>query len=232
MLDILLKASVYLVLIALGYGLKRAGVFQASDQVPVSRIVMDLTLPAAVVTSFAGLSMDPALLGVVALGLLCNLVLIPVGALVSRRRPPPDRVLAMQSLPGYNIGTFTMPFVQGFLGPFGVAVTCLFDTGSAIMVTGGTHAVVSRTLRTEQGGSLRTVLRTLVGSVPFLAYTGMLVLSLLRVPIPGTVLRFTAPIGAANPFLAMLMIGLMLEFRMDAARWRFAVTARRRVSRA
>jgi hypothetical protein len=72
--------------------------------------------------------------------------------------------------------------------------------------------------------SIGSVLKSLGSSLPFVTYVSMLVLSLLRIGIPAPVLLFTTPIGAANAFLAMLMIGLMLEFRMESTKLKQAVS--------
>lgn len=39
------------------------------------------------------------------------------------------RALYVLCVPGFNIGNFTLPFVQSFLGPAGVIATSIFDVG-------------------------------------------------------------------------------------------------------
>lgn len=50
----------------------------------------------------------------VGLGLLSNLILILVGGFICQKKDAADRSLMMLSQAGYNIGNFTIPFVQGF----------------------------------------------------------------------------------------------------------------------
>ena len=52
-----------------------------------------------------------------------------------------ERAFNVLNLPGYNIGNFTMPFAQSFLGPVGVVATSLFDTGNAFVCLGGAYSV-------------------------------------------------------------------------------------------
>ena len=54
------------------------------------------------------------------------------------------------NLAGYNIGCFTLPFAQSFLGPFAVVATCMFDVGNSIMCTGGTYALTSGLVHTGE----------------------------------------------------------------------------------
>lgn len=214
---LLLKATAYLFMITLGYMLKKIGFFQPDDYQLISKIVMNITLPAAVITSFGSLELPTTLIFVVLLGTACNLLLLGFGAFLSRRRSLSTRALFMMTVPGYSIGTFTMPFIQSFLGPYGVVVTVLFDTGNAIMVTGGTFAITSHVLKTGGGIKLLGILRILRSSMPFMTYLGILALTLLHIRIPATVVAVISPIGAANAFLAMLMIGLMFEVQLDYA---------------
>ena len=51
---------------------------------------------------------------------------------------------------GYNIGNFTLPFIQSFLGPVGVITTSLFDTGNACICLGDAYSVASMV---KDGGS-------------------------------------------------------------------------------
>lgn len=215
MTTVLLKALAYLFIILLGYVLKKTGFFQPADYRVVSNIVMNITLPAAVITSFASLTIDPALLFMVLIGLACNILMLVVGFVLSRRRSDATRALYMINFPGYNIGAFTMPFVQNFVGSIGVAVTSLIDVGNAVMVAGGTFAVVSSILKKGGGMTLRGLLKILRNSMPFLTYLLMLALALLRLRIPAPITALTGPIGSANAFMAMLMVGLMFEVRAD-----------------
>ncbi|MFR4007990.1 MAG: hypothetical protein ACLT0Y_00750 [Christensenellales bacterium] len=74
------------------------------------------------------------------MGLGANLLFIGIGLLISRKDRE-TQAFYMLNCSGYNIGAFTMPFVQNFLGTFSMVITCLFDMGNAVMCTGGTFAL-------------------------------------------------------------------------------------------
>ena len=61
MLDILLRAGSFIAIILLGYFLKRIGFFKQEDFSILSRITIRITLPCAIITSFAGKTIDPAM---------------------------------------------------------------------------------------------------------------------------------------------------------------------------
>ena len=68
MADIILQSSVFVAIIILGYVLRKVGFFKESDFYVLSRIVINITLPAAIVTSFSGKEFDPNLFFVLFLG--------------------------------------------------------------------------------------------------------------------------------------------------------------------
>ena len=149
MAQVLLKASAYVFVIALGYILKRLRFFKPDDYKLILKITLNITMPAAVITNFAAFEFDFSLLFAVLLALGSNVLLWGLGYLFSMKKGRDVRVLYTINFPGYNIGAFTMPFVQGFLGPVGVVTTCLFDAGNAIMCTGGSYALTSRAAGAE-----------------------------------------------------------------------------------
>lgn len=209
---VLAKSSSFLFILAAGYLLKRLGLFGKRDYSVLSRVVLNLTLPAAVITNFASMQWSAELLAIPVIGFVLNWLMMGVGLAASRKKDAPTRALFLLSCPGYNIGAFALPFVQSFLGPEAVVGACLFDVGNAIMCTGGSYAFTSAYLRAgEERLTLKQVAKKLFSSVPFDTYLAMLLLVVAGVAIPGPVVEFIRPIAAANPFVAMLMVGMMFE---------------------
>lgn len=219
MLVVLSKAIAFVLIILIGYMCKRRGVFAPTDYQLVSKIVLNITLPCAVISSFAHFQLDLSLLAAVALGLSGNCVMIFVALMLTRRETLAAKIFYIFSLAGYNIGCFTLPFAQAFLTPFAVVALCMFDVGNSIMCTGMTYALTASCIGYADGHkdrfSMKSIAEKLLHSAPFVVYISMLILSLAGVQFPKSVYTFTDIVGAANPFLSMLMIGMMFEIRLD-----------------
>ena len=106
-----------------------------------------------------------ALLG--GLGLGFGLTYMALGWLLNFRRGKAQAAFAMLNLPGYNIGTFALPFTQEFLGPVGVLTTSLFDVGNACICLGGSHAMACL-VKDGKGFDLGRLLKALVTSTTFM----------------------------------------------------------------
>lgn len=220
MITVLIKATSFILIIAIGYLLKRKGFFRADDFYLISRIVLKITLPAAIVSNFSRITMDMSLLLMCLVGFLCNVLMVVVGYLINLKNSPDEKAFDMINLSGYNIGNFTIPFVQSFLGPVGFAVTSLFDAGNSVMCTGITFTAASSVAGGSQKVNFRLVLRKLFSSIPFDAYIIMTVLVILNIRLPELCVTLADTIGASNAFLALFMIGIGFEIRLDGERVR------------
>lgn len=213
--EVLMKALAFVSIIAMGYGLKRAGFFHPKDFYLISKIVIKITLPSAIVANFSKISMDSSMLILCVIGIVCNLALVAAGYGINLGKSRQEKAFGMLNLSGYNIGNFTMPFVQSFLGPVGFAATSLFDAGNSVMCTGVTYTLASTVNGGEEKTSLGKIIKTLLSSVPFDAYVIMTILVVTKVKLPGVVISFAETAGGANAFLALLMIGIGFEVRAD-----------------
>ena len=218
-MDYIFKPMSYVLVIMLGYLLKRAGFFGKDDHRLMSKIMVNITLPCTIIQAFDGFERDTKMFIIVGIGFICAFVPILLMYLTTGRVEKRLRAYRMLNIGGYNIGCFSLPLVQAFFGNTGVVAACMFDTGNAIMMTGGAYAMTSTLLRTggEERESVSDVLLKFVKSLPFDAYMMMILLAALGAKIPSVVFTLTRPAGQANAFVAMLMIGMMFEPAGDRA---------------
>lgn len=214
MANILTRAGCFLAIIIMGWALRKVGFFQEKDFRLLSKIVIKITLPAAIVCSFSGKEVQMGMLVLSLLGLVFGVLYVCIGRLMSVKGSREQHAFHMLNISGYNIGNFTMPFVQSFLGPLGVIAVSLFDVGNALVCLGGTYSVASM----ELGGgrfSIKTILKTVIKSVAFDTYVIMTVLSLMHIRMPGFVNEFAGIVSNGNAFLAMLMLGVGFNISGD-----------------
>ena len=218
-----MRAGSFIAIIAMGFLLRRIGFFKEQDFDILAKICIRITLPCAIITSFSGKTIDPALLTLPVMALACGLIYMAVGYVVTRGQDRETKAFTMLNLAGYNIGTFVIPFAQSFLGPMGVVAVSIFDTGNAVICLGGGYSVASM-VKDGGGFSFKRIAKSLGTSVPFIAYTTMLVMNLLHLSVPCFVLSFAEVGSGANAFMAMLMIGV--GFKLSADRKQLAAIGR------
>ena len=217
MLNILIKAGCYIAIIILGIFLRRIGFFKESDFSILSKIVIRVTLPAALIVNAATRAFSPELLVLSLLGLGGGILYMAAGWLVSRHADKEQQAFDILNHAGYNIGVFVIPFTQSFLGATGVMIASIFDVGNAFICLGGAYGVASA-VKDGKGFDIRQVLKALSVSVPFLVHIGTVLMNLLHIPFPAPVVECAGIIANANAFLAMLMIGVGFNLSLEKSK--------------
>lgn len=209
----MIKPMGYVAVIVLSFLLKRAGWFQESDRKVLSRIMIHITLPCAIVQAFSSLMVGVEMFMVAGIGFMLALLPVVLIYLTTKGVEKSIRAYRMINIGGYNIGCFSVPLLSAFFGSVGAAYACLFDIGNAIVMTGGVYAVTSTLLKTggEKRESAKDILLKFVKSAPFDTYMILLALGVAGVELPQALVTLTQPAAQANSFLAMFIIGLMFE---------------------
>lgn len=211
---VLLNSLGLFVIILIGYLTKRLNLLIKADGTTISKIVVNVTLPAAIIVNLQSLEVKNQLLLLIAAGLVLNLVMIIIGHFFSKKQEQVEREFLMYSVSGYNIGNFAIPFVQSFM-PLAIPILSFFDIGNSVMLAGGSNVVIEGISGSNgQRPSAEMVLGRLGRSVPFLCYLIMLFFRMVKLDLPPAVFQIAQPIASANTFLSMFMIGLFLELRL------------------
>ena len=220
--EIAAKAASLILIIVIGYVIKRIGWVSVADFPKFSKIVLRITLPCALITSFNTFDITSNLLFLTAIGLLANLILQITGYLVNQRKGGIAQAFGIINLGSYNVGAFAMPYIAGLMGPQSIIFASLFDVGNSFGAAGigygWSRSVADEKQKTTLGGFLKLMFL----SPLFDTYLILLLMRLLGLQLPDEVITFTSTVGGANTFLAMLMIGIGLELGLDAHRFKLA----------
>ncbi len=218
MIGLLVKSTGYIILIILGYQLKRAGIFQLSAKDVLGNVLMYITLPFSFIANFRNFEMDASLFIYLAIGFTANLIMVLIGKIISRNRTGESRALYMIDCSGYNIGAFATPFIGSVYPSQATVVSSMFDIGNCIISIGGIYPLAKREVSSDRGNirqQLMFLIKKLFSSVPFDTYLIMLALSLIGVQFPAVISDTAAVLGAPSIILTMIMIGIAVEVKVS-----------------
>lgn len=218
MQEILVKAACYIAIIILGYILRRTGFFGPEAFGILSKILLKITLPCAIISSNAGKTIDSSMLTIVLLSFGAGVLYMFLGSLVYKKKGKDAQAFGILNIPGYNIGTFAMPFTQNFLGAMGNITTSLFDMGNALICLGGAYGVAA-SVKEGKGFDIKRILKGLVTSVPCMTIIIMVILNLFSLTPPQPIVAFAQIVGNANAFLAMFTIGVGFNLSGDKSQF-------------
>lgn len=215
MADILFNTFTYIFIIGLGYFLKRIHLLGKDAGDMLAKIVINLTLPAMLLSASNGLVMDSTMLVYIILGIMCNVVMLVVSYVLTRNNTPVIRGAAAMSCAGIDIGNFVLPFVVKFFPGTGVMMVNSFNIGNAIMNNGGDFVFASKLAAGKSKFGIRDMAKKLFSSVTFDTYILIILMSCMGWSLPQRVMQIVDIIGNANIFIVMLMIGLKLDFSSE-----------------
>ncbi|MDO5495066.1 MAG: hypothetical protein Q4G64_05090 [bacterium] len=204
-------------IIALGWLFRRLGWAPLSSVGVISKILIYVTLPALIITSFNSTVIEPSLFLVTGFAMVA-IVLQQLVAfhLLERRGGPREQVFALLNQGNYNVGNFAIPFLTTLMGPGAVVTAAMFDAGQGLLVIGLAYATATAIASGRPVTPLRVLGNALRNPV-MIAYIGMVALRSLDITLPDPLIDFTSRVGAANTFLSLFMIGIGLQVRLPRA---------------
>ena len=210
----LANSGVFLAVLAGGYLLKRLGMFKQEDAKLLSKIIMNITLPAAIVKGFAGVKFSGTLLLTFLFSCCVSASLLGTAALLSRGKAPVERGTTILNTNTFNCGNFAIPLLSPLVSADAFAALCMFDVGAALFTYGPNTALAHHAMGDEEGKTtLGAILKRVFRAPVVIVYLILIALSLLHWELPGPVMRVAVMAGSANSFLAMLCIGILFEVR-------------------
>ncbi|WP_055427543.1 AEC family transporter [Bifidobacterium aesculapii] len=214
----LFQSGALLLAIIVPYVLKHLHVFGERDYKVAQGLVFNLTLPCAIILSFATNKHDMRMLWIVLFGFFACLIPLFIVYFGSRGDERNYRAFQMLNASGLNLGAFCLPVVQTFMGASAGLPVIMLDIGNATVATAGSLTITRTLLKMDENFKtlplrlrLRNIARDFLGSISFDIYMLMLVFMFLHVTIPQPIVTLITPFANANAFCAMAMIGLMME---------------------
>jgi malate permease and related proteins len=200
--------------ILLSYFLKKMGFLTEDDSAPLSRIVMNVTFPAAIFLNMSAIELSPDLLLLPLFPIVMGALVIAVGPKVFRSLPESRKGLMISGSMGLNIGLFAFPIIEALFGAEGLRVAAMMDVGNAFTIFGLSYMTASRYSPLNKGekrGFLKTV-KIFIKSPPLMTYFIAVVINLSGLIIPTAIRDGLNIAGRANYFLILTVLGLVLNF--------------------
>ena len=204
-----------LAVIAIGYVFKISGILNDQHGKSLSTIIINVTLPALILKTLSTIELDFSLMLMPLFCLLFNLLTASLAYPLFKGRENRERGVAMLTSVGFNVGLFAYPLVEALFGSKGLKQVAMFDFGNAFVVFGLSYLLgYTFSARRREGKlSVKTAALLLLKSVPFMSYILAIILNLTRLAIPQPVQDILDIVARANTAMALLVLGLTLNFK-------------------
>ena len=204
-----------ILLIALGYFLKRINYLKATDSQVLSTLVLNVTLPSLVIVNLnsADLNMSFSILPIMMIvyGIVAKIIVI----WFFRKYSNQMRGSVGMMTGSMNIGLFAYPLVNAIWPEKGMVYFGMADIGGAMIMFGLTYFVGSYFSEGEDQFNFKFLGKKLIQSVPLVTYIVMFTLNMSNIHIWKPAIDFFSILSKANMPLSMILLGVMLSFSVD-----------------
>lgn len=206
---------IIILLIALGYLLKRINFIKSADSQVLSTLVLNVTLPSLVIVNLnsANLDLSFSILPIMMLiyGILAKVIMV---ALFRKYDNHVKGSVSMMAA-SLNIGLFAYPLVETIWPKNGMIYFGMADIGGAIIMFGVTYFVGSYYSEGSDQFNFKFLGKKLISSIPLVTYIVMFILNMANIHLPKASIDFFTIISKANMPLSMILLGIMLSFRIE-----------------
>ena len=206
---------IIILLIALGYLLKRINFIKSADSQVLSTLVLNVTLPSLVIVNLnsANLDLSFSILPIMMLiyGILAKVIMV----VLFRKYDNHVKGSVGMMAASLNIGLFAYPLVETIWPKNGMIYFGMADIGGAIIMFGVTYFVGSYYSEGSDQFNFKFLGKKLISSVPLVTYIVMFILNMANIHLPKSSIDFFTIISKANMPLSMILLGIMLSFRIE-----------------
>lgn len=197
----------------LAYFLKKIGFLHADDSSLLSKIVMNLTLPAIILITIPNVSLTADLIFLPFISLIMACMGLSLGFFLFKDSPPHLKGLMMMGTMGLNLGLFAFPILEGLFGSEGIKIAAIMDIGNAITILGVSYLTGAHysPLKNKSKRNYKSLFLDFFKSTPLVAYFIGIIMNILGLHFPEALLDWMLIISRANQFLILVVLGLVLN---------------------
>lgn len=202
-------------LIALGLFSKKKGWITRDGSAELAKIVLNLSLPAAILSTLLSNPLPASFLNFTYLGILYNILLFIIFYIAFRTHNNSEKGIASITLFGMNAGLFGFPLIHSLYGDKGLLYFLSYDIFNAFIIFGLSYILAFKYSEgnKNQPVTITASLKMLTSSIPFVCYVVGLILNVTEVKIPTLPLALFDVVKRANPFLVFFILGTFLDFK-------------------
>jgi hypothetical protein len=207
MLEVSYKFLIILAIIAIGYAAKRFKLLQKADGDALTKIVLNFTLPALVISVFSEVKLETSYIMFPALGILIGAVMLGASFIVYRKLDKRDKGILTMPL--------AVPLVQVIWGDAAIKYLLLIDVGNALIIFALCYIVGAYYANDKEDMRFKHIAAKTLRSIPLLAYVLTMALKLSGIYYPKFIVDIAQIVAKANTAISMLTLGVFLSFAFN-----------------
>jgi hypothetical protein len=214
-----------LIIIVIGYIIKKLKIITEENGKIVSKVIFNITLPAVILKFTSRIEFNYSLILLPLLNISFGVFMAVLGLILFRKKSREKKGLILMCLIGFNVAHFSFPLIEGIWGSAGMRYIILIDAGNAFTIFVLCYVVGSifaPNADTENLGlDYKNILTRLLKSAPLMSYLFALTINFSGIVdiMPLFFWDLIDIISAANSALSLLLLGIYLNFKFERSEW-------------
>ena len=189
----------------------------------LSKIIINITLPAVILNTISQIDLDFSLSLMPLICLIYTIIVFGFNLIWFRKMEPQNKGVLLMTVITFNVGNFAYPIFEGIWGGIGLAYAAMFDIGNAFVIFAVCYIIAAKNspknLVEEKKPEIKNIIRKALTSPPLLSYILALLLNLLHFTIPTPMTAFLDVFAKANMAIVLLCLGILFDFHFDKKEW-------------
>lgn len=223
MSDVNTTFIITLVIIGIGYILKRVKVLKEENGFVISKLIFNITLPATILKFTSSVDINISYILLPLISIIFSTFMALLGFLSFRKYPRNLKGALIMTMVGFNIANFSFPLVEGIWGDAGMPYIALIDAGNAFSIFVLCYLIGSiyspKNQEEQRTINLRYIFSRLIRSTPLISYIVALTINFTNLVIPTLLTDLIDLLARANSALVLLLLGVFLNFKFDKNEW-------------
>ncbi|MBY9013925.1 MAG: AEC family transporter [Candidatus Lokiarchaeota archaeon] len=223
MADVNLIFFLSILIIAIGYLVKKLHILKEKDGETIAKIIFNITLPAVILKFATTIKFELPLILLPIISITFGFLMAFLAFLFFRKYPSQMKGTMIMTSIGFSVGNFFFPLVEGIWGQAGMQYVTLFDAGNAFTIFFTCYIMASiyspKNRENEVKLDFKFILRKLLKSAPLLSYIIALVINFSGIIIPYFFSELIDVLARANTALALILLGIFLHFKFRKNEW-------------
>jgi predicted permease len=212
-----------ILIVAIGYFVKRLKILKETDGETIAKIIFNVTLPAVILKFTTTIQFELSLVILPFISIAFGIIMALLGIVIFRNHPIHIKGAMIMTMVGFNVANFFFPLVEGIWGQAGMQYIALVDAGTAFTIFVLCYILSTIFSPKNQEDAVKInikfVLNRLIRSAPLLSYIVAIVINLSGIIIPSFFSDLIDVIARANTALALLLLGIFLHLKFGKSEW-------------